>query len=366
VLKSRRLSIWPTLSPRAYRADPLRSLPFPLEDRRHRVFSRARHGLWHGVKALGMGAGDTVLVPAYHHGSEVEALERAGIVCRFYDVDDRLRPDETELESLLDASVRALYLIHYFGFPQDAGGWRDWCDHHGLILIEDAAMALLSEHEGQPTGSFGDLAIYCLYKTFALPDGGAMFCSRSTAYPRGGRRLGLVQATMRTGSWFAQRSRAVATMHAAIGGDREPDWGRDFDLGDPATRPSRITTALIPRIVDPNAAERRRTNYAVLMREIGDRADVIFREPPAGASPIAFLFRLDPERQRALQSKLAADGVRLARFWLVPHRSVPPDDCANARALRSSVVGLPVHQELTESDLHQIVYAFRTATRRSA
>jgi dTDP-4-amino-4,6-dideoxygalactose transaminase len=115
----------PTLPPRASRAEPLRSLPFPLDDRRHRVFSQARHGLWQGVKALGMGAGDTVLVPAYHHGSEVEAFERAGIVCRFYDVDDRLSPNETKLESLLDASVRALYLIHYFGFPQDAGRWRD-------------------------------------------------------------------------------------------------------------------------------------------------------------------------------------------------------------------------------------------------
>jgi dTDP-4-amino-4,6-dideoxygalactose transaminase len=61
-----------------------------------------------------------ILVPAYNHGSEIEALLRAGIVCRFYDVGESLEPDEEELEALLDTRVRPLYLIHYLGFPQDA------------------------------------------------------------------------------------------------------------------------------------------------------------------------------------------------------------------------------------------------------
>jgi dTDP-4-amino-4,6-dideoxygalactose transaminase len=364
VLRPRRLSIWPTLPLRAYRSARLASLPFPLEDPRHRVFARARHGLWHGVHALGIRAGDVVIAPAYHHGSEIEALERAGVVCRFYDVDDALRPDEDALDGLLASEVRALYLIHYFGFPQNVALWRNWCTSHGLLLIEDAAMAFLSQSDGRPIGSAADLAIYCLYKTFALPDGGAMFCSRPTPYPRGDRRFGVMQAALRSGSWLAQRSRAVATVHAAIGGDREPDWGRDFGLGDPRTPPSRMTTAMIPRIVDGNAAERRRANYAALHRELGARVDTLFDEVPGGASPIAFLFRMDPTKQGAVHEALAGEGVRLARFWLVPHPSVASDGFDRSRDLRSSVVGLPVHQELSANDLDRIVDAFRRATRR--
>jgi dTDP-4-amino-4,6-dideoxygalactose transaminase len=363
VLKPRRLSIWPSLPLGAYRAPPLTSLPFPLEDPRHRVFARARHGLWQGIRALGIGPGDVVLAPAYHHGSEIEALERAGVRCRFYDVDADLRPTETALEPLLGPDVRALYLIHYFGFPQDVGRWREWCDANGLLLIEDAAMALLSHRDGRPTGSFGDLAIYCLYKTFALPEGGAMICSRPTPYPRGERRLGLLQAALRSGSWLAQRSRAVATVHAAIGGDREPDWGRDFGLGDPGTRPSRMTTALIPRVVDAAAAERRRANHDVLRGELGDRVKMLFPERSDGACPIAFLFRMDPGQRGVVERRLADKGVRLARFWLVAHPSVPSEGFDRAGELRSTVVGLPVHQELDQTDLERIVDAFRAASR---
>jgi dTDP-4-amino-4,6-dideoxygalactose transaminase len=305
-----------------------------------------------------------VLVPAYHHGSEIEALERAGLVCRFYDVEPDLQPAEDRLETLLGPEVRALYLIHYFGIPQQVDRWRAWCDRHGLLLIEDAAMAFLSTLEGRPIGSFGDLAIFCLYKTFPLPDGGAMVCSTSSVpLPRTRRSLGLAPAMMRHGSWLAQRSRAFSTAHAVFARNREPEWGRNFGLGDPHTPASRVTTALIPRLVDANAAARRRSNYGVLLEELGDRVRPLFSVIPEGASPVAFLFQLDPEHQRRVRRTLQDGGVKLANFWLVPHPSLPREGFDRARSLRSSVVGLPVHQELRGVDLERILASVRIATR---
>ena len=136
-----------------------------------------------GVKALGFKPGDVILVPAYNHGSEIEALVRAGIVCRFYDVGQHLEPDEENLEALLDTHVRALYLIHYLDLPQDAARWWAWCDERGLLLIEDAAQTWLSWHDGTPVGSHDDLSIFCLYKTFGLPEGAAVI-SRSPPDPQ--------------------------------------------------------------------------------------------------------------------------------------------------------------------------------------
>ena len=49
-------------------------LPFPLSEPGCRVFSKGRHALHAGVAALGLVEGDEVLMPAYSHGSEVEAL----------------------------------------------------------------------------------------------------------------------------------------------------------------------------------------------------------------------------------------------------------------------------------------------------
>jgi dTDP-4-amino-4,6-dideoxygalactose transaminase len=136
-----RLDVWPPLPPQAHLRRAGAALPFPLGEPGVVLLSRARHGLYLGVRALGLGPGDEVLVPAYHHGSEVEALVRAGLAVRFYEARESLAPDPGELDGMLGPRTRALHLIHYLGFPQDARCWRHWCDERGLLLIEDAAQA---------------------------------------------------------------------------------------------------------------------------------------------------------------------------------------------------------------------------------
>src|SRR5680860_730413 len=118
----------PPLPPSAWLASPPDRLPFPLEEPGFLLFKLSRHALWYGLRAVGLEPGDAVLVPAYHHGSEIEALVRNGLECRFYGPGERLEPDPDELETLLDGRVRALALVHYLGFPQDSPRWRGWCD----------------------------------------------------------------------------------------------------------------------------------------------------------------------------------------------------------------------------------------------
>ena len=79
-MSAARISVWPPLPPEVYARTSVDEAPVsrstsPIAG----CFSRARHGLWHGVRALGLAPGDEVLTPAYHHGSEVEALFRAGL-----------------------------------------------------------------------------------------------------------------------------------------------------------------------------------------------------------------------------------------------------------------------------------------------
>jgi dTDP-4-amino-4,6-dideoxygalactose transaminase len=152
-------------------------------------------------------------------------------------------------------------------------------------------------------------------------------------------------------------------VHALIGGDRETPWGRDFDLGNPGTPASRLTTALVPRLADPGAADARRAHYRFLLERLGDGVSPLFASVPDGAAPIAFLFRSTPDEQRRLRLELAARGVVLANFWMAPHGSVPDHGFEQAQALRADVVGLPVHQELRDVDLERIVEAVRAVQR---
>src|SRR5512133_419490 len=198
------ISVYPPLSPRALLRPPAQNLPLPVEERNCRLYMEARQGLWWALKGLGIGSGDEVLVPAYHHGSEIEVLVRTGAQCRFYDCRETFEPDEAELESLRGPRVRALYLIHQLGFAQDVARWRRWCDDRDLFLLEDGAQAWLSGRDGRPVGSDADLAIFCLYKVFGLPDGGAVISKAFGGPPAEEESSGARALAGRLADWAAQ------------------------------------------------------------------------------------------------------------------------------------------------------------------
>ena len=320
----------------------------------------ARHGLWHGVRRLGLGEGDEVLVPAWHHGSEVEAFERAGLACRFYDCDESLDPDPAGLESLLGPRVRALHLTHALGFPAESARWRAWCDAHGLLLLEDAAQAWLAAHDdGTPVGSHGDLAVFCLYKTFGLPEGAAMVQADPPPPVGLDRRLGLGPLARRHARWITGRS---ALVHAAVRRIRRRppaayDPLRDFELRDPQDAPWAHTRFVLRRVVDPGAAERRRENYRLLLEGLRDLALRPYDALPAGAAP--FVFPIVAPDKAALLERLRAVGVFALDLWSVPHPSLAVDEFPAAAARRASSLGLPVHQELRRADLDRMVAAVR-------
>jgi perosamine synthetase len=343
-----RLAVWPPLPPAAWLRWPRPSLPFPLEEPGCGLYSMGRHALWHGVRALGFEPGDEVLMPAYNHGSEVEALEQAGLSLRFYTARDSLEPDEAELEELRTERTRALYVIHYLGFPQDTGRWRGYCDERGLLLVEDAAQAWLAERDGRPLGSDGDLAIFCLYKTFGMPDGAALLID-GAAPAADGRSLGLVGALHRNARWLASRAGPLVPLGERVS-PRPADPGREFALGDPDASPSAASALLLPRLSDPAAARRRRENYVALHEELGELTPPPFGTLPSGASP--FAFPIEVERKAETLERLAAARIRGLDLWSVPHGSIPSELHAGSR--RSHTIGLPVHQELRPSDLERI------------
>ena len=355
-----RLSVWPPLPPKVHVRRP-RELPFPLQDPACRLFALGRHALWHGVHALGVEPRDEILVPAYHHGSEIEALSRAGLACRFYGGGDLLEPMESELEALVGPRTRGLLLIHYLGFPQEIARWRRWCDERGLLLIEDAAQAWLAHGEGSVVGSDADLAIFCLYKTFGIPDGAALVSRHPPAPPSGPASLGLVAVARRHGSWVRSRVRVSGRQSRRRAG---PVSAGDFDLGEPGTSLSRATTYLLRRIVTPDAAAKRRRNYQLLLERLPGRVAAPFDRLPDGAAP--FVFPLDTSDKEALLRPLAAQGIHAFDFWSVAHPSLAVASFPAVEERRRRTVGLPVHQELRPQDVERIAAVVAAAVTTEA
>ena len=347
------LSVYPALPLGVHARRPISSLPFPFGEPGSAVFARSRHAMWHGARALGIEPDAAILVPAYHHGSEVEALRRAGLDLRFYDGGDRLEPLEDELDALVDDRVRALVVIHYLGFPQDAPRWRRWASGRGLLLIEDAAQSWLASLTEGPVGSFGDLAIYSLYKTYGLPDGAAVLGPADAAPPRRRSPWGLVPTARKHAAWVASRWVAPPRRNAPY------DPAADFDLGDPNRPPAAATRWLLPRLAGRRAAERRRRNFRRLASELAEFLPPPYEDLPEGASP--FMFPILAGDKDRVARRLRPTGVGVVDLWSVPHPLLETARFPRAARLRAGVLGLPVHQELRERDLERIARAVKAA-----
>jgi CelD/BcsL family acetyltransferase involved in cellulose biosynthesis len=290
---------------------PAPGLPFPLGAVGCRLFPDASQALVHGLHALGLETGDEVLFPALHHRRTLETLAMAGLAPRLHDLSAGLEPDPDELEGLLGARVRALYLVHHLGFPQDAPGWLAWCRSRGLLLIEDATEAWLGTIEGRPLGSVGDLGVFSLRATVGWP-GGALVLARPP--------------------------------------DREL-------RGRPG--PTRRQALAIRRLLGGDPPASRRANYRRLLAELGEQVPEGFIQLAEGAVPFAFpVVSSDPAalRRRLERHGVGAVDLRAAR---------PAERFPNAARLAQSTLGLPVHQQLRSRDLDRIVAATRTWPRPS-
>jgi dTDP-4-amino-4,6-dideoxygalactose transaminase len=355
-MRASQLGVWPPLPPHVYLRSPAPRLPFPFEEPGCRLFRKARHALHHGVRALGLGDGDEVLMPAWHHGSEVEALLRAGITPRFYEGGPGLEPDADELEGLLGPHVRALYLIHYLGFAQDSPGWLAWCRARGLLLLEDAAQGWLGSIGERPLGSVGDLAVFCPYKTVALPDIGVLVSSRPPDPRFAGRASGLYKLSRRHAAWLISRSALAAAVGVRLEGGRVPPE-EEVALGEVDAPPFQVTGVLLPRLLGADPLRRRRANYRVLLSELAERVLEPFARLPEGASP--FAFPVEADDKAPLLARLKKHGISPLDFWAFPHPALPAERFPLAARLRTRIVGLPVHQELRPHDLERIVTAVR-------
>jgi perosamine synthetase len=350
------LSVRPPLPPgvlaRRRPADP----PFPLGDDRCRLYSRARHGLYAGLQALALRPGDEVLVPSWHHGSEIEALVRGRLALRWYGTPETLEPDADELEALLGPRTRALYLVHYLGFPQRAAWWRRWCDERGLLLFEDAAQAWLASSDGRPVGSDGDLAIFCLYKTIGLPDGAALIMAGEPPPPPTAPAGAGHPLLRRHAAWLTSRSAPLGALELRLAADRNGyDPREDFDLGRPDSAPCHDTLLVLARAAERTAADRRRANYLALLDAVGDLVPAPFDRVPDGASP--FAFPVSVTDKASLLERLDRCRIRALDFWSVAHPALPAGVFPAAAARRRSTVCLPVHQELRPEDVERIALA---------
>ena len=126
---------------------------------------------------LNLKAGDEVIMPSYTFVSTANAFVLRGAKIVFIDVDKKtLNINPKLIEKKITKKTRAIVIVHYAGVSCEMEKIKKITKKNRIILIEDAAQALLSKYKGKPLGSFGDLATISFHETKNIHcgEGGAL------------------------------------------------------------------------------------------------------------------------------------------------------------------------------------------------
>lgn len=133
------------------------------------------------LKALDIGYGDEVIVPAISWISTSEAVNSVGAKAVFVDINlNNYTIDEVKIEDSITKFTKAIIPVHLFGQMCEMDTILEIAKKYKLKVIEDCAQAHGAEYNGSKAGSFGNGAAYSFFpgkNLGAYGDAGAMVCN---------------------------------------------------------------------------------------------------------------------------------------------------------------------------------------------
>ncbi len=297
------------------------------------------------LRALGVGPGDEVVLPANSFIATAEAVSIVGGRPRFADVerDTQLLSAQT-LEPLLGPAVRCVIPVHLFGRTVELAPIMDLTRTRGIHVLEDASQAHGARYRGRRVGTIGDAGAFSLYPAKNLGawgDAGVVVSADAQIAER-------VRLLRSHGERPRYHHRVIGTtgrldaIHAAV------------------------LRVKLPRLEHLNSARRR---AAATMR-----AALLDLEPliaPAalqsGADHVYHQFVVRTPQRDRLRALLDEHGVASAIHYPTPiHRTpayaplVGSDDPAPvASALAREILSLPIFPSITDAQIERVLCAVR-------
>ncbi len=328
------------------------------------------------VRLLGIGAGESVLMPAYHCTTMVDPIDWLGVRPRYYRLRTDLRVDIEDIKANIDDTTRALLVVHYFGFPQQMDRLRALCDEYRISLIEDCAHAMFGQWLGRPIGSYGDYAIGSFPKFFATPEGGCIATWRHDALPK--QRAGSFLFELKTFmdaievatqyarlpalKWLIDAKVAIrkvggrpvrqvptgrAVPDSAEGGTEfEPEW-----LG---VRCSWTSRAVIQRSDTKRVTDRRRDHFKRLLEHFDGTPGCHPLHHELEKNVVPYMFPLCIDKGAEVYAELRRRSVPVYRW-----DSLATDRCPVSNSYAQNLVQIACHQELGEAEVEWIAEEVR-------
>ncbi|MBL7738579.1 MAG: DegT/DnrJ/EryC1/StrS family aminotransferase [Chitinophagaceae bacterium] len=289
--------------------------------------------------ALGIGAGDEVIIPANTFIATAWGVSYTGATPVFVDNDpDTWEIDPAKIEAAITPKTKAVIGVHLYGQPFDIDAVQAICKKHNLFMIEDAAQAQGAQYKGKPIGSFGEMACFSFYpgkNLGACGEAGGLTTNNEAYYKHllSLRNHGMTVRYYHDEVGFNMRMGGLEGASLSIKLKYLPDWNK------------------------------RRQEIAKRYQEEIKNDKLKMQARPAGHCSVYHLFVVTTADRDHLMKYLNEKNIFPGLHYPVPchlqkaytHLGYKEGDCPNAEYLAAHCLSLPMYAELTDADVDYVI-----------
>ena len=249
--------------------------------------------------ALGIGAGDEIIMPCFTFVASFESVLSVGAIPVLVDVDDTLTLNPESVRKAITSKTKVVMPVHMCGSMADIDALAAICKEHKLILLEDACQSIGATYKGKAVGTIGDAGTFSFdfVKTMTCGEGGAVLTNNKDLFIKSD----------------GYSDHGHDHLGADRGADLHPFTGYNYRISE---LHAAVGLAQI-RKVDKIIAIQKRT-HSLLKEVLAQVPDVSFRRipDPAGDSCTFLSWFLPTEEiTRAVVSELKAQNILAGNFY---------------------------------------------------
>ena len=302
------------------------------------------------LAALGIGAGDEVLVPDFTFPATANAVVQQQAIPILVDIDlETFTLDIEDLRSKITARTKAVIPVHAFGLAADMDPILQLSKEHGFAVIEDAACALGARYNGAKCGAIGDVGCFSFHprKSITTGEGGMITTNRDDLASRIGllRSHGGIRRQGRFSFEDAGFNYRLSEIHGAMGIQQMKKFERILALKrdlalSMSQRLSRTENCAPPQ--QPDYAWHTYQSYVILLDGNIDRDQVIKRMYAKG-----------------IETTIGTYALHLQPYFARQYRYEPGEIANSAKAYHRSLT-LPLYAGLKTADIQFITDTLET------
>lgn len=303
-----------------------------------------------GLRALGIGPGDEVIVPSNTFIATWLAVSEVGAVAIPVEPDEHsFNIDPAKIGAAITTRTRAIIPVHLYGQPADIDPILEIARQHGLYVIEDAAQAHGARYKGIPVGGHGDIVTWSFYpgkNLGAVGDAGAITTNDA----------GLADkiAMLRN---YGSRQRYVNEVQ-----------GLNSRL-DPVQ--AAVLRVKLRHLSEWNA---RRSKIAAQYSQAFASTQIVLPKVPDWADPVWHLYCIRHEKRDEMRALLDGAGIEtLVHYPIPPHLQNAYVECGYAKssfpiaeAMADTLISLPIGPTLDKGEVERVIAAVIATDERLA